>query len=199
MPEQNTTTEEIKEKLPFYLSLKNDLFSWLQALTFALVILIVAFTFFGRIISVDGSSMVPSLHHQDRLLLQSAFFTPSQGDVVVLTKPFGNTTEPIVKRIIATGGQTVDIDYSQGLVYVDGEVLPEPYLGEMMLEPGSSYLNITHCEVPQGSVFVMGDNRNASDDSRDERLGPVDTRYILGKAVLIMLPFQSFGAVPGPA
>jgi signal peptidase I len=178
-----------------FVRVKEDLFSWLQALVFALIILILAFTFFGRIISVQGSSMVPTLQDRDLLVLQSFGYTPKSGDVVVVTKPFGATDNPIVKRIIATGGQTVDIDYDRGVVLVDGEALYEPYINERMLPPYSQYETITHAEVPEGSVFVMGDNRNASSDSRDYRLGLVDERYVLGRAMLILLPFQHFGAI----
>lgn len=176
--------------------LKGALFSWLQALVFALIILIVLFTFFGRIISVKGSSMLPTLHDQDLLLLQAFGYTPRQGDVVVLTKPFGDVQEPIVKRVIATGGQTVRIDYTTATVYVDDVPLNEPYIKEDMELPDSSYESITYMEVPEGSIFVMGDNRNASSDSRDERLGVVDERYILGRALFVLLPFDNTGAIP---
>ena len=174
-------------------SLKVDLYFWLQALVMALVILILAFTLVGRIIGVDGHSMEPTLHHGDMLILQSIGYEPRQGDVVVLTKPFGNVTSPIVKRIIAVGGQTVEIDYDAGTVSVDGVVLDEPYINEIMMEPG--YENITSVTVPEGSIFVMGDNRNHSSDSRDVDLGVVDNRYVLGRALWVVLPFDDFGAI----
>ena len=174
-------------------SLKMDLYFWLQALVMALVILILAFTLVGRIIGVDGHSMEPTLHHGDMLILQSIGYEPRQGDVVVLTKPFGSVTSPIVKRIIAVGGQTVEIDYNAGTVTVDGVVLDEPYINEVMMEP--SYENITSVTVPEGSIFVMGDNRNHSSDSRDVDLGVVDNRYVLGRALWVLLPFGDFGAI----
>ena len=148
-----------------------------------------------RSIAVDGSSMYPTLHDGDMLFLQCVGYTAEQGDVVVLTKEFGSVTTPIVKRIIATGGQTVEIDYEEGLVYVDGEALNEPYINGTMLYPASPYETITYAEVPEGHVFVMGDNRNASSDSRDYRLGVVDERYILGRACVVLLPFSNFGTV----
>ena len=174
-------------------SLKMDLYFWLQALVMALVILILAFTLVGRIIGVDGHSMEPTLHHGDMLILQSIGYEPRQGDVVVLTKPFGSVTSPIVKRIIAVGGQTVEIDYNAGTVTVDGVVLDEPYINEVMME--LSYENITSVTVPEGSIFVMGDNRNHSSDSRDVDLGVVDNRYVLGRALWVLLPFGDFGAI----
>lgn len=171
------------------------LYSWLQALTFALVILLILFTFFGRIIGVDGHSMDSTLADRDMLLLQCVGYEPRQGDVVVLNKPFADIRNPIVKRVIAVGGQTVDINYGAGTVCVDGIALDEPYINEPMFPPASPYMQQTHWEIPEGSVFVMGDNRNASSDSRDDRLGIVDNRYVLGRAVYILLPFNHFSAI----
>ena len=172
---------------------KVDLYFWLQALVMALVGLILIFTFVGRIIGVDGESMMPTLHNRDMLLLQSIGYSPEQGDVVVLsTKDFRNGA-PIVKRIIAVGGQTVDIDYDTNTVYVDGVALDEPYILETMRALPESFA--THVEVPEGSIFVMGDNRNNSTDSRSPELGVVDQRCVLGKALFILLPFQDAGAI----
>lgn len=174
-------------------SLKMDLYFWLQAMSMALILLIVVFMLFGRIIGVEGSSMLPTLHHGDMLLLQSLGYEPRAGDVVVLNKEFGSIHEPIVKRVIALGGQRVDIDYGAGTVSVDGRVLEEPYLAEAMEPP--TYESITSVEVPEGSIFVMGDNRNHSTDSRYPDLGVVDQRYVLGRALFVFLPFSSLGAV----
>ena len=176
-------------------TITNDLYAWLQALVFALLILILGFTFLGRIISVDGYSMTPTLQDRDMLLLQCAGYEPKQGDIVVLTKQFGSVTGPIVKRIIALGGQTVEIDYAANTVFVDGVALDEPYIKEPMQGPNSSMEDTVYCEVPEGHVFVMGDNRNGSSDSRHRDLGPVDERYILGKALFVVLPFTHAGLV----
>ena len=113
-------------------AMKVDMYFWLQALVMALVGLILVFTFIGRIIGVDGESMMPTLHNKDMLLLQSIGYEPSQGDVVVLSKNTFRDGAPIVKRIIAVGGQTVDIDYGTNTVYVDGVALDEPYILEPM-------------------------------------------------------------------
>lgn len=172
-----------------------DLFTWLQALTFALVIIMIVFTFFARIIGVDGHSMEPTLQHRDMLLLQCAGYEPRQGDVVVLHKSFSTTGEPIVKRVIAVGGQSVHIDYDTSTVYVDGEPVDDSYLGEPMVQPGSSTMQGTDWDIPEGSVFVMGDNRNNSSDSREESLGPVDNQYVLGRALVVLFPFSHFGAI----
>ena len=180
-----------KEEKP--LSGAQEAYEWLQILIVALVTIILVFTFVGRIIGVDGSSMYPTLHHGDMLLLQSVGYEPKQGDVVVLTKAFRDVDGPIVKRVIAVGGQTVDIDYDAGTVAVDGQVLDEPYILEEMLWPSSSHMQETHFEVPEDSIFVMGDNRNGSTDSRHEWLGAIDEDYILGQAVAVLWPLGRIG------
>ena len=176
-------------------SFQLDLYFWLQTFTFILVTLILVFTFVGRLIGVDGSSMVPTLHDGDKLVLQSLGYTPTQGDVVVLNKHFDAAQAPIVKRVIAVGGQTVDIDYAAGTVTVDGVKLSEPYINEFMLAPTDSRMGNEHVVVPKGSIFVMGDNRNHSADSRDLTLGTVDERYVLGCARLVLFPFGNFGKI----
>ena len=180
-----------KPKLTKAEECKQDLFFWLQTLTLVLVALTLLFTFVGRIIAVDGDSMLPTLHDRDMLLLRGVGYTPEQGDIVVLTKDFpGHVGEAIVKRVIAVGGQTIRIDYLESRVYVDGVALDEPYINEsMMLRRGT----IEELTVPEGSVFVMGDNRNGSSDSRISELGAIDNRYILGKAVMVLLPFRNAG------
>lgn len=184
--------QPVEEELSGADSAKMDLYFWLQALVMALVSLILIFTFVGRIIRVDGPSMMPTLHNNDLLLLQSIGYTPAQGDVVVLTKE-SFMSQPIVKRVIAVGGQTVDIDYETNTVSVDGVPLNEPYILDVMMELPADYLS--HITVPQGSIFVMGDNRNDSSDSRKPSIGTVDVRCVLGKARFILLPLGDIGAV----
>ena len=167
------------------------LYDWLQALAVALVCIILIFVFIGRFIYVDGDSMNPTLWDKDMMVVQTLGYTPAQGDVVVLNKHFDAAQAPIVKRVIAVGGQSVDIDYDTGSVFVDGVKLDEPYILEAM----RSVYPLTHCDVPEGSIFVMGDNRNNSADSRDTTLGVVDVRYVLGCARLILFPFRDFGVI----
>jgi len=175
-------------------ALKSDLYFWLQSMVTALVTLILVFTLLGRVIGVDGSSMLPTLRHGELLILQSIGYTPAQGDVVVLYKPFKSITAPIVKRVIAVGGQTVSIDYNTSTVYVDGQALEEPYINESIMSP-PTWDNITSITVPEGHIFVMGDNRNHSSDSRDPELGVIDVRYVLGCARLVVFPLDRFGPV----
>ena len=176
-----------------------DLYDWLQMFLGCVVAAVVLFNCVARLTRVDGDSMNNTLQDGEIMLIWSLGYTPKQGDIVVLNKTpvlLTGWTEPraIVKRVIATGGQTVDIDYMAGLVYVDGQPLDEPYLPEEMYLPGPT-MQQTHWEVPEGSIFVMGDNRNNSTDSRDDQLGTIDTGYVLGKAVLALWPMERFGAV----
>ena len=155
-----------------------DLYEWVQALVCSVLVVVVIFTFVIRLIGVDGHSMVPTLQNGDRLLVLNSMLYDDYkyGDIVVLRKD-SFLEDPIVKRVIAVENQTVDIDFSTGSVYVDGVLLKEDYINELtFLEEGTEF----PLTVPKGSVFVMGDNRNHSSDSRDSRLGTVDTRYVIG-------------------
>ena len=163
-----------------------DLYEWMQALVCSVLVVVLLFTFVVRLIGVDGHSMVPTLQDGDRLLVLNAMLDNDYeyGDIVVLRKDTF-LEEPIVKRVIATEGQTVDIDFVSGAVYVDGELLEEDYINEpTYVEEGTEF----PLTVPEGSIFVMGDNRNHSSDSRSSDLGTVDTRYVIGKAVFLLFP-----------
>ena len=173
-------------------------FEWLQMITGCVLAAVLIFNCFARLTRVDGASMDNTLKNGELLIISDLFYQPEPGDIVVLNKktadlPGWDGKKAIVKRVIALGGQTVDIDYGAGVVYVDGQALDEPYIKEEMFLPDSYYMYNTHWEVPEGSVFVMGDNRNNSTDSRDERLGTVEEDYILGKAVLALWPLGKFG------
>ena len=163
-----------------------DLYEWVQALVSSVIIVVMLFTFAVRMIGVDGHSMVPTLQHGDRLLvLTPLLYNDYQyGDIVIVRKDsFG--VNPIVKRVIATAGQTIDIDFTTGSVWVDGELLYEPYIRELTLRDEGTVFPLT---VPDGCIFVMGDNRNESTDSRSPRLGVIDTRYVIGRAVFLLFP-----------
>ena len=164
-----------------------DLYEWVQSLVGSVLVVVAIFTFGIRMLGVDGHSMLNTLQHGDRLLvLNSMFYHDYQyGDIVILRKDGVFDNDPIVKRVIATGGQTVDIDFNEGVVYVDGEALEEDYIREPTYTAEGTEFPLT---VPEGSIFVMGDNRNGSSDSRDYRLGTVDTRYVIGKAAFLLFP-----------
>lgn len=162
-----------------------------RTLVSVLAVLILLFTFVFRLVVVSGPSMEDTLQDRDTMLVWSLGYTPKQGDIVVLTKK-SYQEDSIVKRVIAKEGQTVLIDYYGGVVYVDGVALEEDYIKEWMQLPsyGEGLNNVT---VPEGCLFVMGDNRNESADSRYPAIGIVDERCVIGRAVMVLFPFGSFG------
>ena len=164
-----------------------EAYEWVQALVCSVLAVVVLFTFVIRLIGVDGHSMVPTLQDGDRLLVTTSLLSGEYryGDIVIIQKGTFADGDPIVKRVIATEGQTVDIDFANGIVYVDGEALDEPYINEPTYTDEGTEFPLT---VPEGSIFVMGDNRNRSDDSRNAELGTVDTRYVIGRAVFLLFP-----------
>lgn len=162
-------------------------YSWLRTLVCVVLATVLVFTLVVRVVRVDGQSMRETLQNGDILLTVNRHLAGElkAGDIVVVKKEYFEDGKPIVKRIIATEGQTVDIDFDEGVVYVDGQALEEDYINERTyLEEGTEF----PLTVPEGSIFVMGDNRNRSSDSRDSRLGTVDTRYVIGKAVFLAFP-----------
>ena len=190
---QEKKTSKRAEEKPY-----EEWFYWLQTLVTAVECIVLAFTLLGRLTRVVGHSMDPTLTDGEMLLVWSLGYEPKQGDIVIANKtsPLAAETlggEAIVKRVIAVGGQTVEVDYDNNTVYVDGEPLEEDYILEEMRWTGNPYMQETWFEVPEGEVFLMGDNRNGSSDSRDERIGCVDSDYLLGKAVFVLFPFSSFG------
>lgn len=168
-----------------------DLYSWIEAFVFSLTVVIILFNLILRPVKIDGSSMIPTLYDQDRVMITHLFYEPEQGDIVVINQPnFHHKT--LIKRVVATEGQTLDIDYEAGIVYVDGEPLDEPYIKEATRTPGLGAVELP-AVVPENCVFVMGDNRNDSSDSRD--IGFVQEKYIMGRAVFRIFPFSRFGPV----
>ena len=164
-----------------------DLYEWVQSLVGSVLVVVAIFTFVIRMMGVDGHSMLNTLQHGDRLLVVNSmlYHDYKYGDIVILRKDGVFDDDPIVKRVIAVEGQTVDIDFTEGIVYVDGEALEEDYIREPTYTAEGTEFPLT---VPEGSIFVMGDNRNGSSDSRDYRLGTVDTRYVIGKAAFLIFP-----------
>lgn len=172
------------------------LYEWLEEIVIALTLVILVFTFLFRVVTVTGESMLPNFVEGQKLIVTNLGHSVEQGTVVVITNVLN---EPIIKRVIATEGQTVDIDYETGVVYVDGEAVDETQFG---LENGITTRPYSTLEamvfpqtVPEGCVFVLGDNRSVSKDSRYTEVGMVDTRHILGEAVFTLYPFDRFGVI----
>lgn len=169
----------------------SELFDWAEALLISLTAVILIFVFGVRVIGVQGSSMEPTLQDSNQMLVSNLFYTPEKGDIVIITKD-QFMTSPIVKRVIATEGDTIDIDFQNGIVLVNGQVLQEYYIAE----PTYTQFDMTFPQtVPENCIFVMGDNRNHSTDSRYSQLGMVDTRYVIGHVLMRVYPFSEIGTV----
>ena len=166
-----------------------EAYEWVQCVVTALLACILVFTFLFRVIDVIGPSMEDTFYTGHKVIITRLAGDYKQGDVVVLRKTtYGK--DPIIKRVIAVGGQTVSINFMTGTVYVDGVALDEPYTKE----PTWTMEDFTApVYVPEGSIFVMGDNRNHSQDSRYGRIGTVDTRYVLGKVIFQIWPVNRIG------
>ena len=188
--EEKEPEAQSEGKKPF--NLKKELWEWAKATVFAGVIVFLIFHFLIRVVSVDGSSMVPTLQNGDRLITSNLFYTPSYGDIVILSDNTG-LDEALVKRVIAVAGQTVDIN-ENGEVLVDGKVLSEPYIAETISDSrrGDWDYPVT---VPEGHLFVMGDNRNHSTDSRFKDVGFIDEKEVLGRVIFRLLPVNKIGPV----
>ncbi len=187
------TVDEIKKdvkkdkkgKNSFHLSVY-DVVSIIMA---SFIIIAVVFTFVFRLVGVSGYSMTNTLQDNDWLLTVNKT-SYERGDIVVITQP-NYFDEPLIKRVIAKGGETVDIDFTTSTVYVDGVALQEPYTKEDYILPKLDDIEFPYT-VPEGHIFCMGDNRNGSTDSRSNLIGPLDERYVLGKAVIRILPYGDF-------
>ena len=179
---------------------KKDIFEWLEVIVTAMVAVVVVFTLVFKVVTIDGDSMRETLHNGDKVVISNLFYTPKRGDVVVISRNIDNSHDqesqaPIIKRVIATEGDIVDIDFSTGIVYVDGVALDEPYT---RTPTNLSYDLVFPVKVDEGCVFVLGDNRNDSLDSRSSLIGNngmIDIRYILGKSIVRVFPFDQMGGL----
>ena len=174
-----------KGKSGFHISV----YDFVSIVMSAFIIIAVVFTFAFRLVGVDGTSMTDTLQHGDWLLTVNKG-SYERGDIVVITEP-NYFDEPLIKRVIAKGGETVDIDYTTSTVYVNGVALKEPYTREDFILQKLDDIDFPYT-VPDGHIFCMGDNRNGSTDSRSHLIGSLDERYVLGKAVIRILPFGDF-------
>jgi len=163
-----------------------SVFHWLYGIIGFLFVLFVVFILFFKVVEVDGESMAPTLNDNDKLLVYTLNYTPKQGDVVVISA--GDDELSLIKRIIATENQTVDVDYKTGKVFVDGMEIEENYVAEMSL-PDNNEISYPYT-VPENCVFVMGDNRNESSDSRSKIIKAIDEYRIVGKAMIRLFPFS---------
>lgn len=177
-----------------------EIYDLVEVVAMVTVIVMLGFAFLGRLNIVEGQSMDKTLAQGQYLLISDLFYEPTPGDIVVVhditASPYD---EPIVKRVIAVGGQTVEIDFNTWTLKIDGEAVEEPY---RFLNPQYSTLRaeynldangVFRVTVPENEIFVMGDNRNASGDSRQKELGTIDKRCVVGKAYVRLFPLADFG------
>lgn len=183
-------------------SYQNEIVEWLGVIASALIIVVVLFGFVFRVAIISGDSMKNTLYNADVVVISNFNYTPKQGDIVVVSRNAENSPEstrqengPIIKRVIATEHQEVNIDFETGTVYVDDVPLIEKYISTPTTDQYDVQFPVT---VPEGCIFVLGDNRAVSLDSRNSRIGDggmIDTRYVLGHAVYRVFPFDRIGGL----
>ena len=189
---KNRKKKKEKEKVPPEVKARREAYDWIQSLISALLICVLVFVFVLRIMDVHGTSMFPTLNNGDKVLVSDLFYEPARGDIVVFKKDSYDDNKALVKRVVAVAGDVVNIDFEKGVVYVNGEALEEDYI-DVLTTTKIDFIGPQ--TVPDNCLFVMGDNRNASTDSRDKRIGMVDKRLVIGKVLLVVYPFESFGSV----
>lgn len=183
-----------------------EVFDWVETLIMAMIFIIILFTFFIRVNTVDGDSMNPTLQNGQKLLVTDLFYTPDYNDIVIVQAAKLDGGKPIIKRVIGLPGDTLSIDFKNGIVYRNGEALPIETKNNIIYEDGhkinaltTSNLEMANGQeytVPENCYFVMGDNRNRSTDSRAlSTVGFVDKNYIAGHAIFSIFPFNSFGLI----
>ncbi|WP_308753504.1 signal peptidase I [uncultured Anaerotruncus sp.] len=205
LEQQYRTRQDARREHDFRYDIKNSLntrerrrgavaevYEWVESCVIAVGVILLVFAFAARTATVSGPSMLPTLHDGDRLLLvQAGYRDPQYGDVVVVDRS-QRGEPPIIKRVIGRAGDEIDIDFETGQVRRNGRALDEPYLYEPTLTRRDVEFPVT---VPEGSVFVMGDNRNHSADSRTREIGMIDLRRVMGKAVYRFLPADRAGKI----
>lgn len=182
-------TEQGKPEKQAKRTLAQKLVDFVSVIASSIIAIMVIFTFIFRVVGVSGPSMMETLHNGDWLLVSAFITEPERGDIVIVTQP--NTfDEPIVKRVIAVGGDTIDIDFNSATVSINGEVINEPYLGSPTTN--DEYAWDYPLTLKEGQVFVMGDNRQHSTDSRSADIGLIDENYILGQVMVRFSPITDF-------
>ena len=183
-------------------NIAKEIFEWLDVLVTAMVAVVLIFSLLFRVATITGDSMLNTLHGGEKVIISNLGYTPSRGDIVVVSRNASNSVEdeatsdlPIIKRVIAVGGDTVNIDFERGIVIVNGEELKEPYARTLTTQKKDLDFPMY---VPEGYIFVLGDNRADSLDSRSSLIGEnglINNRYVLGHAIFRIFPFDKIGGL----
>ncbi len=182
-------SSDISQKPQEQFNLKKEILSWVETIIVAMVLVALIITFVGRMMRVEGSSMVPTLQNGERIITTPLYKELKHNDIVVIRR---KDDKPLVKRIIGLPGDKININFDTHEVFVNDKVVDEPFINE----PTTRQYDVTFpATVPEGCYFVMGDNRNYSDDSRDSQIGMIDGRNIFGKAVFAVWPPECFGKI----
>lgn len=187
--------DDLKEEQP--VNIANEILDWVESFVFAVFVIILIFIFLFRIVTVDGSSMNSTLEDKDRVIISHLNYKPENDDIVVVNSSVLQKT--LIKRVIGVAGDTVRIDYSKNKVYVNDKEISNEHIDSTMLDKGMfdpSYKvsdGVYEYHVPQDSIFVMGDNRNNSTDSRT--IGFISNDDVMGHVIFRLYPFKKFGSV----
>lgn len=166
-------------------------YDWIRCIIFAIAIVVIVLTFVFRLVDVEGTSMCDTLQTKDKVIVTNLLYTPRDNDIVVISHG-AEYKKPIIKRVIATEGQTLELDYENEKIIVDGIEISEPYIKGTTFS-GNYGNNVIPSVIPEGKIFVMGDNRQVSLDSRSTEIGLIDVKDVIGKAQVVAFPFDHFG------
>ena len=203
------TLDETNEDIDIKKSKITELFDWFDTIVVTLISVVIIFSLFFRLATIVGPSMQNTLYSGERVIITNFLYKPKYGDIVVISRNMNNSVEgvttnrePIIKRVIATEGQYVNIDFEEGKVYVGADLSNMAELNELYVNgPTNLKYDIEFpVYVKKGHIFVLGDNRNNSTDSRSSTIGDlglIDERYVLGKAVYRIWPFDAIGGIYG--
>lgn len=194
--EDDKASEKNSNGKAYFLSAKQEggtagLYDWIRCVVFAIAIVVVCLTFVFRLVDVDGTSMNDTLQTNDKVIVTNLMYQPNNNDIVVISHG-AEYKKPIIKRVIAKEGQTLKLDKENDRIIVDGIVIDEPYIKGTTFS-GNYGNNEIPDVIPEGKIFVMGDNRQVSLDSRSTEIGLIDVKDVIGKAQIVAFPFNHFG------